>query len=66
MYLGIGVHKRYAQVAVMDKAGTIIEEVHVKNANLDDLAQRYAGEQAVLEATPTTTTFTIRCPSIWM
>ncbi|SNR70426.1 Transposase [Halorubrum ezzemoulense] len=51
MYLGIDVHKRYAQVAVMDEAGTIVEEVRVENANLDDLAQRYAGAQAVLEAT---------------
>ncbi|MFC6875376.1 IS110 family RNA-guided transposase [Halobellus marinus] len=51
MYLGIDVHKRYAQVAVMDEAGKIVEEVRVKNANLDDLAQRYAGAQAVLEAT---------------
>ena len=51
MYLGIDVHKRYAQVAVMDEAGTIVEEVRVENANLDDIAQRYAGAQAVLEAT---------------
>ncbi|EMA65897.1 putative transposase, partial [Halorubrum kocurii JCM 14978] len=27
MYLGIDVHKRYAQVAVMDEAGKIVEEV---------------------------------------
>ncbi|SNR39397.1 IS110 family RNA-guided transposase [Halorubrum vacuolatum] len=51
MYLGIDVHKRYAQVAVMDEAGKIVEEVRVENANLDELAQRYAGAQAVLEAT---------------
>jgi len=51
MYLGIDVHKRYAQVAVMDEAGEIVEEVRVENANLDDLAQRYAGAQAALEAT---------------
>jgi len=51
MYLGIDVHKRYAQVAVMDEAGAIVEEVRVENANLDDLAQRYAGAQAALEAT---------------
>ena len=29
MYLGIDVHKRYAQVAVMDEAGKIVEEVRV-------------------------------------
>ena len=51
MYLGIDVHKRYAQVAVMDEAGKIVEEIRVENANLDDLAQRYAGAQAVLEVT---------------
>ena len=51
MYLGIDVHKRYAQVAVMDEAGAIVEEVRVENANLDDLAQRYAGAQAAIEAT---------------
>jgi transposase len=51
MYIGIDVHKRYAQVAVMDHAGEIVEEVRVENANLDDLAQRYAGAKAVIEAT---------------
>jgi len=29
MYLGIDVHKRYAQVAVMDEAGEIVEEGRV-------------------------------------
>jgi len=51
MYLGIDVHKRYAQVAVMDEAGAIVDEVRVENANLDELAQRYAGAQAAIEAT---------------
>jgi transposase len=51
MYLGIDLHKRYAQVAVIDDAGEIVEEVRVENANLEDLAQRYAGAQAVIEAT---------------
>jgi transposase len=51
MYLGIDIHKRYAQVAVMDEAGEIVEEVRVQNANLDDLAQQYAGSQAAIEAT---------------
>ncbi len=50
MYLGIDLHKRYAQVAVMDDAGEIVE-VRVLDANLDDLAQRYAGSRAVIEAT---------------
>ncbi|MWV38843.1 IS110 family transposase [Natrialba sp. INN-245] len=51
MYLGIDVHKRYAQVAVMDEAGEIVEEVRVENTNLDDLAQRYAGAEAAIETT---------------
>ena len=51
MYLGIDVHKRYAQVAVIDDAGDLVEEVRVENANLDELAQRYAGAQAAIEAT---------------
>ena len=51
MDLGIDIHKRYAQVAVMDNSGEIVEEVRVENANLDDLAQRYAGADAAIEAT---------------
>ena len=51
MYLGIDIHKRYAQVAVMDESGEIVEEVRVENANLDELAQRYAGAEAAIEAT---------------
>ncbi|WP_114579687.1 IS110 family transposase [Saliphagus sp. LR7] len=51
MFLGIDIHKRYAQVAVMDENGKIIEEVRVENANLDDLAKRYAGAEAAIEAT---------------
>jgi predicted NBD/HSP70 family sugar kinase len=33
MYLGIDVHKRYAQVAVMDEAGTIVEELRVDSGS---------------------------------
>lgn len=51
MYLGIDIHKQYAQVAVMDKNGTIDREVRVKNANLDEIAQEYAGSEAAIEAT---------------
>ncbi|WP_340102323.1 IS110 family transposase, partial [Salinibaculum salinum] len=51
MYLGIDLHKRYAQVAVIDGEGELVEEVRVENANLDDLARRYAGAKAVIEAT---------------
>jgi transposase len=51
MYIGIDIHKRYAQVAVMDETGEIVEEVRVENANLDEFAQRYAGADAAIEAT---------------
>jgi transposase len=51
MYLGIDIHKRYAQVAVMDENGEIDREVRVENANLDELAQEYAGSEAAIEAT---------------
>jgi len=51
MYLGIDIHKRYAQVAVLDENGKIDREVRVENANLDELAKEYAGSEAVIEAT---------------
>ena len=51
MYLGIDVHKDHSNVAVLDDTGQYIEEVRVKNANLEEIAQRYAGASAVIEAT---------------
>ena len=51
MYIGIDIHKRYAQVAVMNEIGQIIEEARVENANLDEFAQRHAGAKAAIEAT---------------
>ncbi|SDD85042.1 Transposase [Natrinema hispanicum] len=51
MFIGIDVHKRYSQIAVLDQNGEIVEEVRVENANLDDFAQQYAGSKAALEAT---------------
>ena len=51
MYVGIDLHKEHAQVAVMDDTGEIVEETRVRNASLEDLAQRYAGAQAAIEAT---------------
>ena len=51
MHLGIDTHKRYAQVAVMNEAGEIVEEVRVENTNLDEFAQQYAGAEATIEAT---------------
>ena len=51
MFIGIDVHKRSSQIAVLDHNGEIVEEVRVENANLDDFAQQYAGSQAAIEAT---------------
>lgn len=50
-YLGIDVHKRESQVAVLDEDGEIVDEVRVANANLDTIAEEYAGSKAALEAT---------------
>jgi len=51
MYIGIDIHKRYAQVAVMDDTGEIVEVVRVLDANLNDLAEKYAEASAEIEAT---------------
>ena len=50
-YLGIDLHKRESQVAVVDHDGEIQREVRVENANLDALAEEYAGNEAAIEAT---------------
>jgi transposase len=50
-YVGIDVHKRQAQVAVIDAEGNLVEEVRVANADLDEIAQKYAGGEAAIEAT---------------
>jgi len=52
--LGIDLHKRESQVAVLPDEPTDdepLEEVRVSNANLVEIAARYEGSQAVLEAT---------------
>lgn len=51
MFLGIDIHKREAQVAVRNDDGEVIEQVRVKNTDLEEIAQRYAGGEALLEAT---------------
>lgn len=51
MFLGTDLHKREAQVAVRNNDGGLIEETQFTNADLEPLAERYAGRQAVLEAT---------------
>jgi len=51
MFLGIDIHKREAQVAVRNDDGDVIEQVRVKNTDLEEVAKRYAGGEALLEAT---------------
>lgn len=51
MFLGIDIHKREAQVAVRNDDGDVIEQVRIKNTDLEEIAQRYAGGEALLEAT---------------
>jgi hypothetical protein len=48
-YLGIDVDKQEAQVAVLDDEGEVTEKGRVANADLDELAQKYAGSNAALE-----------------
>jgi hypothetical protein len=50
-YVGVDVHKTKSQVAVIDDNGEIEEEVRVNNTNLDEIAQKYAGSEAAIEAT---------------
>jgi len=51
MYIGMDIHKRYAQVAVMNETGRIVNETSVENESLDEFAQRHAGATVALEAT---------------
>nr|WP_049903547.1 hypothetical protein [Halococcus agarilyticus] len=51
MFLGIDIHKWEAQVAVRNDDGDVIEQVRVNNTDLEEIAQRYAGGEALLEAT---------------
>lgn len=51
MFIGIALHKREAQVAVRDDDGELIEETRVDNEDPQPIAERYAGGEALLEAT---------------
>lgn len=54
MYIGIDVHKHESSVAVLPEDPTEIdpiEERTVPNEQLEDIAEEYAGSEAVLEAT---------------
>jgi len=48
-HLGIDLHKRQAQVAVLNDEGEVVEEVRVPNADLTRL-HRSTGSSAALEA----------------
>ena len=50
MYLGIDIHKRYSQVAVVEPDGNLHNEIRLPNDRLDDLAEQYAGSEAAIEA----------------
>ena len=50
MNLGIDTHTRYAQVAVVDDDGNLQNELRVPNDQLEQLAEQYAGSDAVIEA----------------
>jgi transposase len=52
--IGIDLHKHESQVAVLPDESSDdepLEEVRVANANLDEIAARYEGSRAVIEAT---------------
>ncbi len=53
MFIGIDLHKRAAQVAVRNDDGELTEETRVKYEDLEEIAERYAGGEALLEATTT-------------
>ena len=48
MFLGIDIHKREAQVAVRNDDGDVIEQVRVKNTDLEEIGEKYAGGKALL------------------
>ncbi len=51
MFIGIDVHKRDSQIAVLDEYCEIVKEVRVENANLSDFTRQYVDSKPALEAT---------------
>lgn len=43
-YMGIDIYKTESQVAVIDEYGEVQEEVRVGDANLGEIAAKYAGK----------------------
>jgi transposase len=50
-YLGIDVHKRDSQIAVLDEGGDLVAEQRIENDQFDEVADAYAGSKAAFEAT---------------
>jgi len=50
MFLGIDLHDHKSQVAVVDDDGNLHDEIRLPTNRLDDLAEEYAGSEAVIEA----------------
>lgn len=53
-YLGLDIHKRFSQVAVMDQQGVVVEQKrveHVDREGLREYFRQYAGSEVALEAT---------------
>ncbi len=50
MCLGIDIHKRYSQVAVVDDDSNLQQESRLPNDRLGELAEHYAGSEVVIEA----------------
>jgi transposase len=50
MYLGIDIHKRYSQVAVVESDGNLKDEIRLPNNRLDEIAEEYAGSEVAIEA----------------
>ena len=50
MFLGIDLHDHEAQVAVVDDDGNLQDEIRLPTDRLDELAEEYAGNEAIIEA----------------
>jgi len=50
-HLGIDVHKRDSQIAVLDDSGELVAEQRINNDQFDEVAEADAGSKAAFEAT---------------
>jgi len=65
-YLGIDLHKRQAQVAVLDGKGEVVEEVRVATRTSTTSPSGTLAHTPILRQPAITTTSTIHCRNIWM